>query len=64
MSSCDKMVNLRELDTVERFSAISCKGDNSVTSPDCFPADPIIFEESTQKGKNLLPWGANSSLLE
>ena len=53
---------LRGFDTLVRSSTTSAKGDNF-----CFPAslDTFTFEKgSTLKGKNLLPQGANSFLLE
>ena len=47
-----------------RFSAILYKEATSITSCLlCCKWYPKWKGESTQKGKNLLPWGANSSLL-
>ena len=52
------------MDTGGRFSVIFDKGDN-LRLPACFLAHHIPSEKgSTLKGKNLLPMGANSFLLE
>ena len=55
---------LKGTHTLGRFSANLYKGDNFCDSV-CSPAHQIPFEkESALKGKNLLPGGANSFLLE
>ena len=56
---------LRGLDTLSGFSAIVCKGDNiNVFLFALMHIKLLLKKGSTLKGKNLLPPGANSFLLE
>ena len=55
----------KELDTLDRFYAISAKGDNFCDFLFSFQYTKSLLKKgSTLKGKNLLPRGANSFLLD
>ena len=61
---CKYLDSLRRLDTLGRFSIIFNKGDNFFDFLIAFLHNKSLGKGSTLKGKNLLPKGANSFLLE
>ena len=59
------LINLKEAGYTCKVFGPLLQGRKLLWLPSCFPAHQALSEKgSTLKGKNLLPWGANSLLLE